>query len=327
MDDFLVIESTRERCQEAHDILLDLLQKLGFVINFDKVVGPCQDITFLGIQISATERTLSLPQGRLTELQELLKVWTFKKKATKRELQQLIGKLSWAAKVVRGGRTFLRRLIDLMCKLKQKHHHTRLIAEARADLSWWSDFMAVFNGTVHFVDDVPVPAADFSTDASNEGGGAFYRQDWFYANWEMDLPSLADAHINAKELHTVCLAAERWAPLWSNTHVVVHTDNMNTMFAINKGTSRSQQMMHSIRRLFWLSATYNFYITAKYIPGIDNVTSDCLSRLHDHKHFNLAASLFPWDCYCTNSCAYFNMFGHVSYQTFLYLQALYRHSC
>ena len=64
------------------------------------------------------------------------------------------------------------------------------------------------HGTVLFVDEVPVSTADFATDASNEIGAAFYRQDSFYANWALDFPGLADAHINAKELHIVCLTAE-----------------------------------------------------------------------------------------------------------------------
>ena len=66
----------------------------------------------------------------------MLSVWLKKKKAMKQELQQLIGKLNWAARVVRGGRKFLRRLIDLMCTLKRKHYHVRLSAEARADITW-----------------------------------------------------------------------------------------------------------------------------------------------------------------------------------------------
>ncbi len=321
LDDFLVIAATKEQCQKAHNCLLQLLQELGFEINFDKVVPPCQGLTFLGVFVSSLNRTLSLPDSKVAELRDVLLSWSQKKKATKRELQQVIGKLAWAARVIRGGRTFLRRLIDLTCKLKHKHHHIRLNNDARADLSWWSNFMCIFNGTVHFIEDLPVPSDQFATDACMEGGGAFYKRDWFYVNWKLDMPVLADAHINAKELHTVCLAAEKWAPQWADSHIVVYTDNLNTMFAINKGTCRSKTMMPSIRRLFWLSALNNFHITARYIRGSQNIVSDCLSRLHDPKHFNLAASLFPWDCYLDNdSYMCLNLCGHVTYPTFMYLQ-------
>jgi hypothetical protein len=296
LDDFLILESSQERCQEAHDCLLELLQRLGFEINFDKVVPPCQALTFLGVFIDSRNRTLSLPEDKLGKLQTLLHDWQCRRKVTKRELQHLVGKLSWAARVVRGGRTFLRRLIDLSCKLQRAHHRIRLNSSARADISWWATYISVFNGTVGFIDSIPVPSGQFSTDACTEGGGGYFDADWFYVNWQGDYPEVATAHINVKELFAVGLAAERWAPLWRDSHIIVHTDNTNTLFAINKGTSRCVQMMPILRRLFWLSATHNFYLTACHIRGTDNVVSDCLSRLHCHEHLLQACRWFPQDC-------------------------------
>ena len=86
LDDFLVIEETKEKCHTVRDVLLQLLQQLGFVNNLDKVVGACRDIIFLGVQISGSTRTLFLPRDRLAVLQNLLTEWTSKEKVTKREL-------------------------------------------------------------------------------------------------------------------------------------------------------------------------------------------------------------------------------------------------
>ena len=77
--------------------------------------------------------------------------WLHKKRATKKELQSLVEKLNWAAKVVRGGHTFLRRLIDIMCTLKRTHHHIRLSSSAQADVTWWATFISQFNGTLQFI--------------------------------------------------------------------------------------------------------------------------------------------------------------------------------
>lgn len=87
LDDFLVLEATREKCQAAHDTLIRLMQRLGFVINFDKVVAPCQGLSFLGVFISSLDRTLSLPQDKLIKLKALLHDWQCKRKVTKRDLQ------------------------------------------------------------------------------------------------------------------------------------------------------------------------------------------------------------------------------------------------
>ena len=310
LDDFLVIEADQKGCIEAHNILLALLQDLGFVINWDKVVPACQRITFLGIEIDSVNRVLSLPLVKLNELRLELTAWISKKKATKRQLQQLVGKLNWAARMIRGGRTFLRRLIDLICSVKRKHHHIRINTQARADIHWWTSFLQFFNGTASFISDKPVPNAKITSDACTVGGAAINDNDWFYANWAIDYPHVMNASINMKELFTIIIAARRWASQWINQHVLVETDNTAAMYIINSGTCHNTQAMSWLRELFWLSAWHNFHITARHIPGVDNVHSDFLSRLHEPN--KISAAKLMWS---TSK-------NHMSQDTFLYLQQL-----
>ena len=42
LDDFLLIEDSYERCLESFNMLINLLQTLGFSINWGKVGYPCQ---------------------------------------------------------------------------------------------------------------------------------------------------------------------------------------------------------------------------------------------------------------------------------------------
>ena len=53
LDDFWVSAATYEECSVAMDTLLKLLRSLGFHINWSKVEGPAQVITFLGIEINS----------------------------------------------------------------------------------------------------------------------------------------------------------------------------------------------------------------------------------------------------------------------------------
>ena len=55
-------------------------------------------------------------------------------------------------------------------------------------------------------------------------------------------PAFTYVHINAKELFSVGLAAERWAHKWANTHIVIHRDKTTTTttWVINKGSSFQQ---------------------------------------------------------------------------------------
>ena len=58
----------------------------------------------------------------------------------------LIVKLSFTAKVIPSGRTFIRHLIDLSTTVKKLHHHISLNREARADSDWWIKFLPKWNG-------------------------------------------------------------------------------------------------------------------------------------------------------------------------------------
>ena len=314
LDDFLAIAPTYRQCKLAYEDLLLVLQSLGFTINWDKVVEPSQCVTFLGVEINSITQTLSLPMDKLLELKSLLTLWEGVKKTTKHMLQQLIGKLNWAARCVKGGRTFMRRLISAMCSLKRKHYHIRLSVEARADITWWVRFLSVFNGTVHFVKSLPVPAAYLTSDACTTGGAAVFKNDWFYVNWEVDLPSYSSEHINIKELLAIVIAARRWAHAWTNQRIVVYTDSMCVMYMINKGSSTNTVAMCLIRELFWISVTFNFILTARHIRGADNVVSDFLSRLEQHPAWPAALPYFHLD--------YHNMSCHMSHKCFIYLQTL-----
>ena len=287
LDDFLVLAADKRQCADAYNELLRLLQSLGFTINWDKAVPPSQVLTFLGVKINSITRTLSLPADKLAEIKSSLHAWAGKKKATKRQLQQLIGQLSWAARMVKIGRAFLRRLLSAMCSLKAKHHHVRLSSDARADIDWWVRFITPFNGTIH-ISSVPEPTTYLTSDACNIGGAAVCNQDWYYANWAIDFPDYQDVHINIKELLSILLALRRWKHLWKGTHVVVFTDSECVMHMINNCSTKNPLAMDLIRELCLICVSNDCHLSAKHICGAHNVVSDFLSRLTSHLNWQAA---------------------------------------
>ena len=120
LDDFLIIAPSLDECQVALDILLRLLRKLGFQINWQKVVDPTQSLVFLGIQLDTIEMTMCIPYSKLVQIKEGLALFSTPRRACKRQLQSPLRLLNWAASVVFGGRVFLRRLIDVLRTLNGK---------------------------------------------------------------------------------------------------------------------------------------------------------------------------------------------------------------
>jgi hypothetical protein len=294
LDDFIIVEECRENCEKAYAVLLSLLQNLGFVISWNKIGPPSQRLVYLGITIDSVKGELAVPEDKLLLLKSEVEKWGNKQSVSKRELQQFIGRLTWASKLLRTSRPYLRRLIDLTCKLKRPMHRIRLSKCVKQDLQMLAVICERFNGTVLFKDTLPSHA--LSTDACTTGGAGFFMGDWFYSNWALDSPGFELEHINVKEVYAVLLAAKRWCVYWRNKNVTVYVDNMVSLFAINKGTSKNARILGFIKELYVLSITHNFHVTAKYINTKDNVVADALSRL-DNSEFVLVAAelLLEWN--------------------------------
>ena len=55
-----------------------------------------------------------------------------------------------------------------------------------------------------------------------------------YVNWNLDHTHAANLHINYKEAFTVILAAKRWAPLWLNKKIIIHTETVKLLYVTNQ---------------------------------------------------------------------------------------------
>ena len=136
LDDFFIKADTFQECMEAMDMLTTLLQKLGFNINCKKVVDPSTRITFLGIEIDSIAMCLRLPDEKLIQVRHELFLFLNHKRASKRQLQSLAGKLNFCACVIYGGRVFSRRIIDTINLLKESNHKIKLSSSIKADIVW-----------------------------------------------------------------------------------------------------------------------------------------------------------------------------------------------
>ena len=139
LDDFIVIGPPRSSvCAEALDILNRTCAELGVPIAEHKRDGPTTCLTYLGIEVDTAASQLRLPQGKLQRLQTLLSEWGDRKVCERRQLESLIGTLNHACKVVRCGRSFLRRMLDLLHRAPAPAVHPHLI---RLNKAFRSDLM------------------------------------------------------------------------------------------------------------------------------------------------------------------------------------------
>jgi hypothetical protein len=277
LDDFLIHEPTKEKCQTALNTLISLLRKLGLRINWRKVCDPCQCLTFLGVQIDTIKGTLRLDPSKASDLKSHIEDLLTKTRITKKQLQSLGGRLNWAANVHPWGRPYMDSTYRAISCLQKPQHKFRIAKDFTEDLAWWLTRLNDDNHVRLLWDSRP--GICLYTDSSTVGGGAFCHGDWMYINWIIDRPQLASCHINLKELAMAVEAAARWAPHYQAYHLDIFTDNMVTFYALNNKRSKNRLAALLLKQLATIAATYNVTIQGHYIKGECNDMADCISRL------------------------------------------------
>ena len=114
---------------------------------------------FLGILLDTYRMEMRLPDEKVTGLGHLQQ-WESRRACRKRQLLSLIRNLAYAAKVVRPGCIFLRRMIETAKKAKQLDHWIRLREEFHSDLVRWISFLEVWNGASFMSTHITAPHQD-----------------------------------------------------------------------------------------------------------------------------------------------------------------------
>ena len=278
LDDFLTIGAPgSSECERNLETLIQVCQVLGVPLATEKVAGPATTLEFLGILLDTARMEARLPNEKLARVRQTVTVWLGKKSATKREILSLVGLLQHAAKVVRPGRTFVRRMYSVALRVRELDYFTRLNQGFRSDLYWWHIFLQDWNGVSLLQQAGTVrPHMTLHTDASGTWGcGALLYPQWFQLQWPEAWSSVA---IMIKELVPIVLACAVWGPQLAQKTVLVQCDNTGVVAAVQKGVSKDQSAMHLLRCLWFFTAHYDIAINIEHIPGESNCAADHLSR-------------------------------------------------
>ena len=145
LDDFLILTQLGYGKRELQ-LMCSTRQELDVPLAIEKKEGPATCLEFLGIEI---DTVALVPRDKLLRVKELVESWRGRKMCRLRELQSLVGSLQHACKVVLPGRSFVRRMHEL---LKRSDSTARMSTQVRlsrgfqADIEWWSAFLEEWNG-------------------------------------------------------------------------------------------------------------------------------------------------------------------------------------
>ena len=279
LDDFFLAGAPNsDQCARHLQTLTSLCAALGVPLAEDKREGPTTCLEYLGILLDSAALEARLPPDKLQDIHDAIRSWSSRTSCSKRDLLSLIGTLSFAAKVVPAGRTFLRRMIDLSTSASSLQQVISLSQPFRLDLQWWHKFVTPWNGRSFFLLPgwVPSPDLQLFTDSSGTiGFGAYCQGEWFNGRWTQ---AQLEQSIQWKELYPIVLAAAAWGHRWSTLRIRLLCDNEAVAHCLVSGTSHCPHLMSLLRSLFLVAAKHNFHISAQHLPGTHNTIADSLSR-------------------------------------------------
>jgi hypothetical protein len=299
VDDFLFVAADRERASAQLAAVQALCARLGVPISPTKTEGPATKLTFLGIELDTIAMEARLPDDKRDGLLQLLQHWDGNKvTASQRELQSLCGKLNFAAKVVRRGRAYTRRLIRAQRVLKARpgaHPDKQfpLSHDAKQDMRWWREFVSSWNGVglLYEREWTASTVIELFTDACGTGYGGCFGTRWFRGQWTPEQLKRAQRKDRLSmpflELHALVYAATVWGNRWKGMKITFRTDCQPASFALSTMSSNDSDMQRLLRFLDLTAARHGFDFRTEWVAGETNIVADYLSRVSDHQ-FSLA---------------------------------------
>lgn len=288
LDDFPLVAPSAQLCQQQLDLFLAMCTYLGIPIAPEKTCGPATSMSFAGIELDSILLEARLPLDKIEKCVSLISEFCRRKKVTLKEIQSLVGLLNFACSVIRPGRAFLRRLIDLTVGVRMPNHYIRLNREVKEDLNLWLSFFSNFNGKSFFLEDIWLNSSSLYlfTDALGAlGFGAIFGSHWCYGKWPSNWQY---QNIAILEFYPIVLSLYLWAAAMSNQCILFFTDNESLVHVINKQTCEDRILMAFVRKLVSICLHHNILFKAKHITGVRNQLPDALSRLQVQTFRHLA---------------------------------------
>ena len=279
LDDFFFIGSSFVECSNNLKYTISLLEKLGFIVNYEKsMVTPSKQCKFLGFQFDSESMTLELPFDKKQKILKFLKYFQFKTQCKIRTFAQLIGLLTSACPGVKYGwaHTKLLERAKYLALTKSNGHYSakmQIPDDIRDDLAWWVRTLPFSKNDL--TNDVY--SMEISSDSSLSGWGAVCNGTTVHGWWTS---GYSDKHINFLELQAIYFGLQTFAKSVQDCNILLRTDNTTALACVNKMGSVQHPTLNNLSREIWeWCEARNLWIFASYISSKDNYEADEASRI------------------------------------------------
>lgn len=225
LDDFLIMNETREGALADLQAALDLLQALGFLINWEKSVKePSKTMEYLGMVINSVQLSFALPASKVQDVKRMCERALSSEQVILRDVALILGNFTSAIPTIPFAQSHYRNMQRFYIGESQKAPRNLnvrccLSPESRLDLEWWVVNLDKVNGKEFFP---KIPDLEIYLDASMTGWGAICNGVTTRGPWTADQTLM---HINSLELLGALYALQSFVKNSRELSVKMYLDN------------------------------------------------------------------------------------------------------
>lgn len=121
LDDILILNISKERTKADAERVVELLQSLGFLINWEKsIVEPSQLIEYLDLVLDTVRLSFSLPSDKATSVKAKCDAALAGGRISLRQIASIMGNFTWAIPTIPFAQSHFRRMQAFYIKQARK---------------------------------------------------------------------------------------------------------------------------------------------------------------------------------------------------------------
>jgi hypothetical protein len=259
IDDFLGTEASAAKADLAYNRAIELTSELGLQIAASKSVPPATTVTWIGVRFDSLAMEMSIPPTVLADTTELVNTWARRDRASRHDLQVLLGRLFHSAKCSAPARLFVGRMLHTLREAPSQGT-TPLTVGFRKDLAWFAEFLPTYNGVKFITPSRPVAHLCIHTTSTT------IRAVWEQCMVEGTLPDFLRVRsrlLASKELYTVYIALLLWGECWAGHELHIYTTAASRVEILVHGKSRDLGVLHVARGIWLCTARQDIVLKPK----------------------------------------------------------------
>ena len=273
LDDLVGVAGDPQTAQTHYAMACELLEGLGLPLAVKKLTPPTRVIQWLGIRCDVESRTLSIPEAKVKDTLDVIRSLHDRSAMSRKEVQQLAGKINFISRVCRPARLFMARILSYL--RAHPPGYTSVSLGAKADMRWFITFLPSYNG----VSIMPqaTPSGVIEADSCLRGGGAVSGLGCYSHQYTEEMTT--QHHISQLEAMN-CLAAIRTMVDATDAGrlIEIHCDNSAAVSIYHTGKGRDPVILACARAIWAHAAGCDCSLAFRHVPGELMVIADTLSR-------------------------------------------------